>query len=130
VLQVVDQGAAGLERLAAVRAGDGHHHREITHGQFPDPVHGGQGPHIKVRRHLFGHDPQLSRCGRVRAVGQPGHFPAPVMVADGAHEQRDAARTGIGDSSLHLVHRQRRVPQLGEPDHVHGAKVPGSRRSG
>src|SRR5215470_11699527 len=124
VLQVVDQGAARPERLAAVRAGDGHHDREITHGQLPDPVHGGQRPHVEVRRHLFGHDPQLGRCGRVRTVGQPGNFTGPVMVADRAHEQRDAACSRIGDGDPYLVHRQRRIPQLGDPDHVHGAKVP------
>src|SRR5207247_11053344 len=55
-LEIVDQAAAGLEGLGAVRAGDGHDHRQVADLQVADPVHGGHRADREICSELL-HDP-------------------------------------------------------------------------
>src|SRR5215831_12541236 len=121
VLQRVDERAAGLERLTPVWAGHRHHHGEIADGQVPDAVHRGQREHAELGRYLLGH-PAKFRFGRgVRAVREADHAVPAVLVANRAGEQGDRARARVADRGPYLIHGQRFLAHLGEPDHVHAS---------
>src|SRR5215472_6328962 len=123
-LQLLDQRAAGLEGLGAVRAGHGHHDREVADIQVAHAVHGGDGGHAVAGRDLLGDPPQLHRGRGMGAVAEPDHILAVIVVPDRADEQRDAPGRRVRDRADHLVHRQGRAADLGEPDGFHTPKLP------
>ena len=67
---------------------------------------------------------QLSRGGRVGAVGEPQDSPVLIVIPDDAGEQGDASGGRVLNGAQRLVNGQLLMPQLGQPDHVHAAKLP------
>src|SRR5258706_7348431 len=81
-LQVVDEGAACLERGGAVTAGHGDHDGKIADRQVTNPVHGGDRVQIESLRDLLGDLAQLVRGRRVSRIRELGHGPAVIMITD------------------------------------------------
>ncbi len=125
VLQVVDQHPAGLEGLAAVRAGHGHDHREIADGQVADPVDRGQGTDRVLGHHAFGDAAHLGLGRRVAGVAERVDVRPAVVVAHRADEERRSARRVVADGREDLVDRERGLTDLEEPDRVRSGLLAG-----
>src|SRR3954452_10748948 len=129
-LQLVNQRAAGLERLGPVPARHPDDARQATDPQPPDPVHRGQRDDLIVLGDALLGAPAQFRLRRwVRAVAQPGHAPVfavlpKVVVPDHAEEQRDPPGRRVHDRGSHLIHRQLAVTDGDQPDLAHPITVP------
>src|SRR5512146_1437866 len=129
-LQLVNQGAAGLERLGPVPAGHPDYDRQVTDRQLSDPVHRGQGDDLIVLGDDLLGDPAQFRLRRwVRAVAQAGYAPVlpvlpRVVVPDHAEEQRDPPGGRVHDRGSHLIHGQLAVPDGDQPYLAHPITVP------
>ena len=90
-LEVVDEPARGLERLAPVGGGGGDDDRDVADAQQPGAVHGGQRAHRQVGGDRLGDAAQRGLGVGVRAVLQLDDLAAAVDLADQAGEGDDAA---------------------------------------
>src|SRR5690606_31537714 len=121
-LDVVDEPAAGRERLLPVGGRGGDHDRRVAHREVADAVQGRdpvEGALPGVGHDLL-HDLAHPLLGRgVGGVGQRGHPAAAVVVADGPDEERGASRPGVRDGREDLVDRERGVAALRASDGFH-----------
>jgi hypothetical protein len=104
-LELVDQLVACSEGLSPVRARNTNDHGKIAYDEMSNTVDGCQCTHRIVRSDLFCDYSQLvDGCG-MRRVLQAGDQPAGIMITNRPNEERNPARSRIGDGSKHLIHR-------------------------
>ena len=96
MLHLVDDVAAGAERLVAVARGDADPHRGLADLERTDPVYAGCVLHAELRDRRS--DDPLAFLDRKRLEGfvfQPAHAPALVVVANPTLERGEAAAAWI-----------------------------------
>src|SRR5207302_316226 len=98
VLHLVDDVAARLERLRAVRRAHPHPHGELADGQIPEPVHAGRVRHAEARHRLAENALALAHGERFEGlVLEPPHALAVARIAHPALEGGVSATGRVGE---------------------------------
>src|SRR5437868_6362360 len=119
-LEVVDEPAAGVKRLAAMGAGRRDDDGQVTDLQVTDAVEGREGLDGIVRGDLLHDGAEFAFDAGVGAVGQPTDGTRMIVIADGTDEHGGAAGGWVAGGGTYLIHRQRRLADTDQPDDVTG----------
>ncbi len=100
--------------MHTVRRRDRDGDADVAHGQFADPVRGGDAGRAHARGGL-GHDlrEDAFRHGAIGVIPHAADAAPFVLIADGTQEQEDRAVAGGADAGEHVLRPQRLVGDPG-----------------
>ena len=108
MLDLVDDVAAGAERLVAVRGADANPHRQLADPQLPDAVHAQRVRHAEALARLGDDALALAHGERLEGlVFEPPHALALVVIAHPALEGGVAAAGRVGELGAQCRHVER-----------------------